>query len=226
MQLYWQNLLYVQFSFSTVFFQAWYLLKAELWNEAHKVIVEKIAPDAIINDDYEFFFSLLQDLANLGDTSTKVFNWQTQGQVFYDFITVDLKLRELLQKRDEEHLSYEIQTLRPKVLSLCQRVNSLSVKTAKERLCQSEIAKKNGLFNPSHFEFTRWTSKPDGNFDTKSVAVAASRRLHVTGVTDLESDSHERTSTRRTWRPMIKCDFLHFWKNIEKKIIVEHFLCE
>ena len=125
-----------------LFFQAWYLLRAELWNEAHKVIVEKIAPDAIINDDYEFFFSLLQDLANLGDTSTKVFNWQTQGQVFYDFITVDLKLRELLQKRDEEHLSYEIQTLRPKVLSLCQRVNSLSVKTAKERLCQSEIAKK------------------------------------------------------------------------------------
>ena len=78
------------------FFQAWYLLRAEAWNEAHKVIVEKIAPDAIINDDYEFFFSLLQDLANLQDTSTKVTNWQTQGQVFYDFITVDLKVRELL----------------------------------------------------------------------------------------------------------------------------------
>ena len=71
--------------------QAWYLLRAESWNEAHKVIVEKIAPDAIINDDYEFFFSLLLDLANLqhedndgggGDggsksstTTKKVTNW-------------------------------------------------------------------------------------------------------------------------------------------------------
>ena len=122
--------------------QAWYLLRAEAWNSAHKVIVEKIAPDAIINDDYEFFFGLLQDLANLQDTSTKITNWQTQGQVFYDFITVDLKVRELLEKRDEANLTYDIQTLRPKVLSLCKRINSLPVTNAKERLCQSEIAKK------------------------------------------------------------------------------------
>ena len=141
--------------FCIVLLQAWYLLRAESWNEAHKVIVEKIAPDAIINDDYEFFFSLLVDLANLqqdgGDnddggssksTTKKVTNWQTQGQVFYDFITVDLKVRELLEKRDETNLTYDIQELRPKVLSLCQRINSLPVTNAKERLCQSEIAKK------------------------------------------------------------------------------------
>ena len=142
-------------SFFVLLLQAWYLLRAESWNEAHKVIVEKIAPDAIINDDYEFFFSLLVDLANLqqdgGDnddggssksTTKKVTNWQTQGQVFYDFITVDLKVRELLEKRDETNLTYDIQELRPKVLSLCQRINSLPVTNAKERLCQSEIAKK------------------------------------------------------------------------------------
>ena len=145
--------------FCIVLLQAWYLLRAKSWNEAHKVIVEKIAPDAIINDDYEFFFSLLVDLANLQDdgvdnndgagsskststTSKKVTNWQTQGQVFYDFITVDLKVRELLEKRDETNLTYDIQELRPKVLSLCQRINSLPVTNAKERLCQSEIAKK------------------------------------------------------------------------------------
>ena len=131
--------------------QAWYLLRAESWNEAHKVIVEKIAPDAIINDDYEFFFSLLLDLANLQQekdpkndekSTKKVTNWQNQGQVFYDFITVDLKVRELLEKRDETNLTYDIQELRPKVLSLCQRINSLPVTNAKERLCQSEIAKK------------------------------------------------------------------------------------
>ena len=36
--------------------------------------------------------------------------------------------------------------LKPQVLSLCSRVASLSVKTAKERLCQSEISKKIAYF--------------------------------------------------------------------------------
>ena len=39
-------------------------------------------------------------------------------------------------------VAYDIQTLRPKVMSLCGRIKSLPVNCAKERLCQSEIAKK------------------------------------------------------------------------------------
>ena len=123
------------------FFQAWYLLRAEAWNEAHQIIVKKIAPDAIINQDYEFFFSLLQDLSKI-DPESKVTNWNTQGQVYFDFITIDLKLQELLEKRDEANIAYEIQTLKPKVMSLCGRIKSLHVTCAKERLSQSEIAKK------------------------------------------------------------------------------------
>ncbi len=123
-------------------FQAWYLLRAELWNEAHQVIVNKIAPDAIINDEYEFFYDLLKDLANVHEVEKKVTNWSTQGQVFYDFINVDLEVKELLDKRDVGSVGYAIEKLRPQVTSLCSRVNSLPVTNAKERLCQSEIAKK------------------------------------------------------------------------------------
>ena len=118
------------------------MLRAESWNEAHDVIIKKIAPDAIINEDYEFFFGLLEDLASLEDPAGKVTNWSTQGQVYHDFITVDMKVGELLAKRDEANVAYDIQTLRPKVMSLCARINSLPVTCAKERLCQSEIAKK------------------------------------------------------------------------------------
>ena len=123
-------------------FQAWYLLRAEEWNEAHKVIIEKIAPDAIINQDYDYFYGLLQDLQDLPETESLVTNWQTQGQVFYDFISVDLKIHELLEKRDEEHLAFELENLRGTVLSLCQRIKILPVPNAKAKLCQSEIAKK------------------------------------------------------------------------------------
>lgn len=37
---------------------------------------------------------------------------------------------------------FRIEGLKPKITSLCGRVSSLPVDTAKERLCQSEIAKK------------------------------------------------------------------------------------
>ena len=123
-------------------FQAWYLLRAEEWNEAHKVIVEKIAPDAIINQDYDYFYGLLKDLQDLPETESCVTNWTTQGQVFYDFITIDLKICELLEKRDEENLAFELENLRGTVLSLCQRIKILPVPNAKSKLCQSEIAKK------------------------------------------------------------------------------------
>lgn len=35
-----------------------------------------------------------------------------------------------------------IEKLKPQITSLCSRVSSLAVETAKDRLCQSEIAKK------------------------------------------------------------------------------------
>ena len=85
---------------------------------------------------------MLEDLANIDDPAAKVTNWSTQGQVYHDFITVDLKIRDLIEKRDETSVAYDIQTLRPKVMSLCGRIKSLPVNCAKERLCQSEIAKK------------------------------------------------------------------------------------
>jgi len=52
--------------------QAWYLIKAELFNEAHDVTIKWIAPDAIINDDYSFFAGLLDDLVINSDFFSKL----------------------------------------------------------------------------------------------------------------------------------------------------------
>ena len=42
--------------------QAWFLIRASEWNAAHEVVVKEIAPDAIIADNYEFFYELLKEL--------------------------------------------------------------------------------------------------------------------------------------------------------------------
>lgn len=123
--------------------QAWYLIKAEQWSHAHDVVVKKIAPDAIVNDDYEFLYALLTELAAAA-VSNGIIKWDIAGEVFFDFISVDMEVKKLLLERreDEGAAVGSLERLKPKVTSLCSRVSSLEVSTAKERLCQSEIAKR------------------------------------------------------------------------------------
>ena len=103
--------------------------------------MKEIAPDAVINEDYDFLMELLSDIA-APEVSKTISDWACSGQVFHDFISVDLEVKKLLAERDEAELSYSIERLKPKITGLCARVSSLEVKSAKERLCQSEIAKK------------------------------------------------------------------------------------
>ena len=105
-------------------------MQARLWNAAHEVTVKKIAPDAIINDNYEFLYNLLCELASATDeeenvdnsikrdgkdVSTKIIDWNLKGRVFYDFINVDMEIRQLVKKRDEKSIGYHIEKLRPQV---------------------------------------------------------------------------------------------------------------
>ena len=48
----------------------------------------------------------------------------------------------LVQARDEATLQYELEKLKPNVSSLCRAVGHLPVDCPKDRLAQSEIAKK------------------------------------------------------------------------------------
>ena len=93
--------------------------------------MKKIAPDAIINDNYDFLFNLLSELASptsgndeIEDTvsshqgdepSQKIIDWDTKGRVFYGFINIDMEVKQLLQKRDEKSVGYHIEKLRPQV---------------------------------------------------------------------------------------------------------------
>ena len=121
--------------------QAWFLIKANDWNAAHSVIVKEIAPDAIIGDNYDFFYELLKHLAD-DSVSSSVTDWHLRGAVYYDFISVDVEVRQLLEERDESKVGYYIERLRPQVMNICSRINGLPTDTAKNRLCQAEIAKK------------------------------------------------------------------------------------
>ncbi|XP_074651968.1 nuclear pore complex protein Nup98-Nup96-like [Tubulanus polymorphus] len=117
--------------------EAWHLLKAKHWNKSHSILMQHIAPDCIINENTEYLMEFLSELSEHKDL---VQGWTTAGQVFYDFIQISTTLQSLRQQ--DEPRVYELEALQPKVVSLCNRLNSLQCLSAKDRMCQAEMAKK------------------------------------------------------------------------------------
>lgn len=76
----------------------------------------------------------------LAEHSADIQKWSTGGKVFLDFLTVCDTI-----KRVKDIGAYDLEAIRPTVLSLCASVSSLSCRTPRDRLCQAEIAKKTSL---------------------------------------------------------------------------------
>lgn len=62
--------------------EAYHLLDAHAWKEAHKTIIQKVAPEAIITENLENLKVLLGKFTN----PEKVPEWQLGGQVYADYV--------------------------------------------------------------------------------------------------------------------------------------------
>lgn len=118
--------------------QAWYLLKAGLWNQSHDIILKHIAPDAIINENYAHLKKFLVELAP-PERSATIMDWKIGGSVFLDYINLSMKLDRIVKREMD---TYQLEHLQPEVTSLCNRIGSIQCHSAKDRLCQSEMSKK------------------------------------------------------------------------------------
>ena len=74
--------------------------------------------------------------------SDQIPGWSVEGSVYHQFISVEAAVSSVLQAADDHSLQYQLEKLRPAVARLCRAVSTIPVSTAKERLAQSEIAKK------------------------------------------------------------------------------------
>lgn len=64
--------------------EAEYLLSAHAWAEAHRTLVQQVAPAAVISGDLEQLRNLLAKFEDVN----KVENWTLGGQVYLDYITL------------------------------------------------------------------------------------------------------------------------------------------
>ncbi|RPA95939.1 hypothetical protein L873DRAFT_1265447 [Choiromyces venosus 120613-1] len=62
--------------------EAGYLLSAQAWNEAHKTVVKKVAPEAVISGDLELLKHILAEFEDVD----LVDKWNLGGQIYLDYI--------------------------------------------------------------------------------------------------------------------------------------------
>ncbi|XP_024428574.1 nuclear pore complex protein Nup98-Nup96 isoform X2 [Desmodus rotundus] len=118
--------------------EALYLFKAGHWNHCHKLVIRHLASDAIINENYDYLKGFLEDLAP-PERSGLIQDWETSGLVYLDYIQVLEMIRHIQQV---ECSGYELEQLQTKVTSLCNRVEQIQCYNAKDRLAQSDMAKR------------------------------------------------------------------------------------
>ncbi|KAM9220481.1 nuclear pore complex protein Nup98-Nup96 isoform 1-T1 [Dugong dugon] len=118
--------------------EALYLFKAGHWNCCHKLVIRHLASDAIINENYDYLKGFLEDLGP-PERSSLIQDWDTSGLVYLDYIRV-IEMLHRIQQVDCS--SYELEQLHTKVTSLCNRIEQIQCYNAKDRLAQSDMAKR------------------------------------------------------------------------------------
>ena len=78
--------------------------------------------------------------------SQQIPGWSSQGSVYQQYISLEAAVTAVLEAGRAgdtlDTLHYQLEKLRPAVSRLCRAVASIPVTITKERLAQSEIAKK------------------------------------------------------------------------------------
>lgn len=118
--------------------EAIYLLRAGHWNQCHRLVSRHLASDAIINENYSYLHSFLDELSR-PENCVHIQGWDTAGQVCLDYITIIEMLNSI---RQSECSVYELERLHNKVISVCNRVEQIQCYKSKDRLAQSEMAKR------------------------------------------------------------------------------------
>ncbi|XP_065601801.1 nuclear pore complex protein Nup98-Nup96 isoform X2 [Cyrtonyx montezumae] len=118
--------------------EALFLFKAGHWNQCHKLVVCHLASDAIINENYKYLKEFLEDLSP-PERSALIQDWELAGLVYLDYIRV-IEMLDRIQQLDCS--MYELERLHTKVTSLCNRIEQIQCHNARDRLAQSDMAKR------------------------------------------------------------------------------------
>ncbi|KAM7290406.1 nuclear pore complex protein Nup98-Nup96 [Ixodes scapularis] len=106
--------------------QAAFQIKGGMWSDAHQTVMQHLATDAVIDEDLAELRSLLEPLS---EHSTDIHNWYKGGQVLLNYLYI-LDFMEKVRKH--EMSPYDLERIRPTILSVCDCIGCLSCKTPRD----------------------------------------------------------------------------------------------
>ncbi|XP_067113030.1 nuclear pore complex protein Nup98-Nup96 isoform X1 [Osmerus mordax] len=118
--------------------EALHLYRAGHWNQCHRLVIQHLASDCIINENHDYLLEFLEGLS-VPERSAVIQDWDTAGRVYLQYIQVINTLHTIQQM---DSAGYDLEQLHTEVTSLCSRIELLPCCTAKDRLAQSEMAKR------------------------------------------------------------------------------------
>ncbi|KAM7373876.1 hypothetical protein PAMP_006566 [Pampus punctatissimus] len=76
--------------------EALHLYRAGYWNQCHRLLIQHLASDCIINDNHDYLLEFLEGLA-VPEHSATIQDWDTAGRVYLDYIRVIKTLQDIQQ---------------------------------------------------------------------------------------------------------------------------------
>ncbi|XP_067943917.1 nuclear pore complex protein Nup98-Nup96-like isoform X3 [Watersipora subatra] len=114
-----------------------HLLQCGQYNSAHKLLLNKVAPELIVRDNLNELHSYLDQMQT---GSNSISEWAIGGKIYLDYVTMHDVMEELKMAAEDSTCGYSIEKVRPELLSLARRLLSLTTPTPLHLLAQSMMA--------------------------------------------------------------------------------------
>lgn len=83
-------------------------------------------------ENYEYLKSLLSPLVP-AECSSTISGWMHQGQLLWDYMEINSEIKALLHTSDFRGITYQLETLKPRLTYLCRKIDQFPCPTAKHR---------------------------------------------------------------------------------------------
>ncbi|KAK9710390.1 hypothetical protein K7432_008451 [Basidiobolus ranarum] len=115
------------------------LLHANKWNQAHQLIVEKLAPDALLRNQICRLKSLLSHI-----DSEEVADWENGGLVFLEYIEIFENLPKILENSLPENFPdfIQVKNQMTQLLRTLSRMKEKAFTNTQQTVCIAEMASK------------------------------------------------------------------------------------
>eukprot|EP00050_Salpingoeca_kvevrii_P022602 m.128822 g.128822 ORF g.128822 m.128822 type:complete len:1848 (+) comp9760_c0_seq5:346-5889(+) len=115
------------------------LIASGQWDGAHRVIVQQIAPKAIIQGKHARILRLLRQIE---PHAKAIQGWEAAGEVYLKYLQILQMVRELSQTAAGDMPALPIVELREATRTLCMRIAHLPGNDLEQKFCRSEMATK------------------------------------------------------------------------------------